>query len=276
MKPLFFILGCLFLILMSACSGLAPTSTPASVEATATDTLTPTIIWFPPTNTPTIFPTPTILPTQDQHPGIGDLLFTDTFGDAGLWSISRAANASAIVNLDRLVLTISGQGPVLLVSQRSQPSLGDFYAEVDVTLNLCGGKDQYGVDFRAAPGGNDYRFAVSCDGMTRVERSISGSISPLNEWLVTGDAPIGAPAELTLGVWAVGGEMRFFINSHYQFTVRDPVLHEGTIGFYVYATAMDPITASFSNLTVYSVSYASPTPSLTPSLTPVPSRTPSQ
>jgi hypothetical protein len=51
------------------------------------------------------------------------------------------------------------------------------------------------------------------------------------------------------------------------------VLHAGTLGFYVYANGTTPITVSFSDLSVYSVAFIAPTPSLTPSRTPIPTWT---
>jgi hypothetical protein len=127
--------------------------------------------------------------------------------------------------------------------------------------------------FRAV-GNNYYRFTVSCDGQARLERLLSGSNSPLLDWQPSGDAPIAAPAQVKLGIWAAGGEMRVFLNDHYQFVVRDRVLHTGTLGFFAYVNGATPITVSFSDLSVYSVAYISPTPSLTPSRTLIPTRTP--
>ncbi len=279
MKLTIFSQGTLLLVFLTACSGLfpAPTLTPTPVPGT--ETPTPTILWFPPTNTPATFPTRTILSTPEQRPGLGELLFTDSFDSrAGtgttqqpdLWSTSVAAWASATVTRNRLILSISGQGPVSIASLRSQPTLGNFYAEATVKLSLCGSKDQFGMIFRAAPGDNYYRFAVRCDGQARPERVLSGSNSPLLDWQSSGDAPIAAPAEVKLGVWTLGSEMRFFLNDHYQFTVRDPLLPAGTLGFFVYASGATPITASFSDLAVYSVYYTSPTPSPTSSRTPTP------
>jgi hypothetical protein len=141
---------------------------------------------------------------------------------------------------------------------------------------LCAGKDQFGIVFRATPGGNDYRFMVSCDGAVRLGRATSGSLLPLLDWLPTGDAPIGAPAEVKLGVWAAGNEMRFFLNDQFQFTFRDPILHAGTLGFFVYVNGTAPITVSFSDLSVYSVTYIPPVPSPIPSITLLPSLTPSK
>jgi len=285
MKLTIFCLGMLPLFILTACSGLFPAPTLTPTPVSATETPTNTIPWFPATNTPTIFPTQTSQSTPEQRPGLGELLFTDSFDShtgtgttpqPDLWSTSVASWASATVDRNRLLLSISGQGPVSIASLRSQPTLGDFYAEATVALSLCGVKDQFGMVFRAAPGDNFYRFTVRCDGQARLERVLSGFNSPLLDWQPSGDAPSSAPAEVKLGIWTEGSEMRFFLNDHLQFTVRDPVLHAGTLGFFVYASANTPITASFSDLSVYSVSYVSQTPSLTPSSSPIPDGTPVQ
>ncbi|MGZ6345992.1 MAG: hypothetical protein ACXWNC_00265 [Anaerolineales bacterium] len=262
------------LVFLAACSAppAAPTETIALVPDT--QTATPTIIWFPATDTPTFFPTQTLLSTQDLRPGLGELLFLDNFDQADLWNTSKSDTTSVTVTRNQLLLSISGSGPLTVFSLRSQPFLADFYAEATVTLSLCGGKDQFGMLFRAAFGDSYYRFVITCDGQTRLERMVSGSLVPLNAWLSSGDAPIAAPAEVKLGVWAAGSEMRFFLNDHLQFTFRDTALHNGTLGFYIFADGVAPITASFSELSAYPVVYVSPVPSLTPSRTPTLTRTP--
>ncbi len=274
MKLTYYCRVMLLLVFLTACSGIFPAQPPTPTPISGTETPTATIVWFPATVTPTTFLTPTILATPEHRPGLGDLLFTDTFDKPSLWTTSVTTWATASVARNRLILSISGQGPVSIISLRSQPTLGDFYAEVSVKLSLCESRDQFGMIFRAAPGDNYYRFVIGCDGQTRLERSLSGSNSPLLDWLPSGDAPIAAPADIKLGVWAVSDEMRFFLNDHFQFTVNDPVLHNGTLGFFAYAGGAEPITVSFMDLSVYSVSYVSPTPSPIPSITPTPSRTP--
>jgi hypothetical protein len=259
--------------LASACSGLfpapAPTSTPVTTNAA---TATPTIVWFPATNTPTPFATPVILPTGEARPGLGGLLLADTFDDASLWTTAVGANASAVVDRSRLTLTARAKNYIL--SLRTESVLEDFYAEVDVRLSLCRGSDAYGIAFRAMGNADYYRFAVNCNGEARLERVRNGEMVPLGGWLLSGDAPPGAPGEVRLGVWAAGGEMRFFLNDRYQFTVRDPVFRSGTLGMFIVSSSAAEETVSFSNLTVYAVTYVSPTPSPTPSRTPTPTRTP--
>ncbi len=254
---------------LAACSGLNPTPT-STPTLSSTATPTPTIIWFPATNTPTVFPTQPPSQTEQYHPGIGDLIFSDSFDQPDLWNAASSAQASASLIRNRLVLSINEPGPLSIISLRNQPALGDFYAQATVDLSLCSGMDQYGMIFRASGGGNYYRLTVNCSGQVRLERVRAGEIYPLLDWLSSGDAPAGAPAQIKLGIWAVGREMRVFLNDHFQFSAVDPVFSGGTLGFFIYTSDQTPVTVSFSELSVYSVFYTSPTPSLTPSNTPTP------
>lgn len=256
-------------LVLGACSGLFPVPTATAPLPPASKTST--IVWFPPTNTPTTFPSPSSQPpTAEPLPGVGSLLFSDDFGDATLWNVSTSASASAQVENDRLTLSLAS-GFLTIASLRAEPTLGDFYAEVTASPSLCRGRDQYGLLFRAAPGGSYYRFVLACDGTIRLERVRGGAAADiLQNWLPSGDAPSGAPAQVKIGVWVVGNEMRFLLNDRFQFSWRDPILHTGTLGFFAYAIGTTPLIVSFSALKVYSVSYVSPTPTSTPTRTPVP------
>jgi hypothetical protein len=256
-------------LVLAACTG--PIALPTETATPfSTETPTPTIIWFPPTNTPTFFLTQPATPTQEYRPGVGSLIFSDSFDQPALWNTTNSESASAAVTRNQLVLSISGPGPLSITSLRSQPETGDFFAESMVDISLCSGKDQYGMIFRASGSANYYRFAINCSGQMRLERLRAGETYPLNDWLPSGDAPFGAPAQVKIGVWAVGREMRVFLNDHYQVSVLDPVFSSGTIGFFVFASGQNPVTISFSNLSVYSVFYVPPTPTPVPSWTPIP------
>lgn len=198
------------------------------------------------------------------------MIFSDSFSQPAVWDTASSAQASAVVARNRLLLSINGPGPLRVVSMRSQPLLGDFYAEALVDISLCAGTDQYGMIFRASSGNDYYRFVVNCKGEARLERLRGGETYPLLDWMSSGDAPFGAPAQVKMGVWAVGRELRVFLNDHFQFSQSDPVFSSGTIGFFIYAGGQNPVTVSFSDLSVYSVFYIFPTPSLTPSNTPSP------
>ncbi len=271
--PLVAIFACSGLLgglLLAACADLTPTPPATITPIPATDTPTVTVVWFPPTRTRPQFPTQAMAPTQEYHPGIGPLIFSDSFNQPDLWDTAASDVANALVTRNRLVLSYSGQAPLSVASLRKEPLLGDFYAEATADVSLCGSKDQYGLVFRAAPGSNYYRFAVNCNGEVRLERSVNGQVYPIQDWVSSGDATFGAPAHLTLAVWVVGDEIRAFLNDSFQFSVRDPVFRTGSLGFFVSAAGNSAITASFSDLLVYSVSYTPPAPSATPTRTPKP------
>jgi hypothetical protein len=164
--------------------------------------------------------------------------------------------------------------PVNLSSLNKELMLTDFYAEVNVSVNRCFGPDTYGLLFRAASEAYAYRFLLNCSGKARVERVRDGTTVPLQDWLVSGDAPPGAPGNVKMGIWAAGVEMRFFLNDRYQFSIVDPLFKSGGLGVYLNASSQEGMNISFSNLTVSSVTYVSPTPTVTPSRTPLPTRTP--
>jgi hypothetical protein len=256
-------------LILAACSGQIqpPTATPT---LPATETPTATIVWFPSTDTPTTFPTLPPVPTEDYRPGVSDLIFSDSFDQAAFWNTANSAQASATVTRNRLVLSITEPGPLSIASLRSQPAVGDFYAEAMADVSLCSGKDQYGMLFRGSGSGDYYRFVINCNGQERLERVRGGVAYPLLDWLSSNDASMGAPVQIKMGVWDVGREMRLFLNDRYQFSVRDPVFSAGTVGFFIYANGASPVTVSFSDLSVYSVSYILPTPSPLPSQTPIP------
>ena len=259
---------------LTACSGFLPAPTPTpSPLPTATSTVTPTIIWFPPTETYTPIPTQIIIPTPEGRPGLGEVLFIDNFDQPEFWDTAVSNTASAIIERNLLTLAVN-QPRVTVVSLRKETRLGDFYAEITTSLSLCSGPDEYGLLVRVSSAGDYYRYAVNCAGQVRLERIRSGQPYPVQDWLLSGDAPPGAPGEVKIGVWAVGSEMRFFLNDRHQFTVRDPVFRSGTLGVFARSVGETAVTVSFSDLIIRSVSYLSPTPTAMPSHTPTPTRTP--
>ena len=265
-------------LLLSAC---VPTSsvdtTPPSLSAVSTAlSPTATIVWFPPTATWTPFPTTQASATPLPFPGLGVQVFSDDFSDPKNWPDAKPESDGAnslILDRNRLTLALN-ISPASLVSLQNGLLLRDFYAEMTVSANRCFGPDAYGMLFRAASEAYAYRFVLNCSGQARVDRIRGGEIIPLQDWLPSGDAPPGAPGEVRMGVWAAGVEMRFFLNGRYQFTVIDPVFRNGTLGAFASASSEDGMNISFSNLTVNSVDYISPTPTATASKTPKPTRTP--
>lgn len=241
--------GAGLLLVCSACfparAALPPTETPLpSPSATAT------IVWFPPTPTYTPFPTVAPSPTAELRGGLGDLLLEDDFSDAAPWSTSSDDNASVTVASGRINLILNSADDYVLSTRTSQNFL-DFYVEITATPNFCHGEDEYGLIIRDLDG-DHYRLALSCDGRVKVDRSYNG-LSRQAGWLESGAIPSVAPSSSRLAVWAVGSEMRFFVNDLYLFTVTDSLLYKGTIGVFVHTAGQDDVSVSFSDLKVWGV-----------------------
>lgn len=264
MKPArIFLLLLSGLLLTAACLPVdtnPPTATPHPTDAA---TPTATIVWFPPSATPTSLAIPTYTGTPEMSPGIGRVILNDDFSDDNAWDTAASNNGSATISRNRLALTV--QPGYYLSSMRWETSLRNFYAEITARPSLCRSEDNYGLIVRGI-GNYFYRFVLNCNRQIRAERVNGGTKLSIHEPVPSGDAP-GAPGEVQIGIWAVGSEMRLFLNGRYQFSVSDRSFPSGALGVYVRSAGDTPVTVTFSDLKVYDVDYVLPT--ATP-LTPLP------
>jgi hypothetical protein len=253
--------------LYSACLPIPGGSQVTVNEATAEPTLTSTIIWFPPTNTPKPTEIPaTKTPTPEQRPGIGNVLFEDDFTKPALWLLGRFDGGSIALGLNEITLATSSP-KALLVTFRQEPTLSDFYAEVTISPNLCALQDAYGLAFRAGNFTDYYAFLLSCDGQVRLERDKLSERIPLENWSpVVGPVTSDIGGRVKLGVWAQGREMRFFVNGIYQFSVNDPSFPRGLIGLIIRSAGETSMTANFSDLVVKAVSSVAVQPTSVPTI----------
>lgn len=257
-----------------ACAPAAEQTPPAPATAPPAATETPTIVWFPATNTPTPLPQFTPSPTQPALPGVGSLIFRDDFSDPALWNTPASDQVYSSVENNRLYLVARAPKALLITDRRGTNLLTDFYVELTATTNLCRPGDEYGLMVRFNGYQDYYRFTINCDTTVRADRVSQGVSLPLQPPVASGDAPPGAPGEVRIGVWSAGTEMRLFLNGRYQFTVNDPLFRAGGLAVFVRAGSETQLSVNFADLTVSSVSYASSTPTFTPSHTPTPTRTP--
>ena len=229
----------------------------AQPAATTPAPPSPTIIWFPPTATFTPQLIPTKAPTPEQKPGVGAVLLTDNFSSPESWN--TAVSDQATVDVSRDQLTIAVQPGFSDASLRKDTTFGNFYAEITARLSLCKAQDSYGFLLRAPNNVAYYSFTLACDGTARAERVSVGTPHELQPPIPSGDVPPGAPGEVRMGVWAVGSEMRFFLNDRYQFSVTDKNYPSGAIGVFARSAEDTPLTVLFSDLVVYDVNYSPPT-----------------
>lgn len=191
-----------------------------------------------------------------MSPGIGLQIINDDFSDESLWDTAISDQASASISRNRL--TLVAQPDVYLASLRRDITLGNFYAEISARPSLCRADDQYGIIIRAV-GNSFYRFVLSCNGLVHVERVSSSVKLVIYQPVASGDAPRGAPGEVRIGMWAVGGEMRLFLNGRFQFSVTEKTFPSGALGVFARSSGVTPVTITFSDLTVYDVDYVAPT-----------------
>ncbi|MBK6792566.1 MAG: hypothetical protein IPG80_08480 [Anaerolineales bacterium] len=248
-----------FLTSCSAMDALLATSTP--MPATETPPPTATILWFPPSATSTPQLLSTKAPTPEMRPGLGTDLLTDDFSDRFNWDTATSNEASAEINDNRLTLAVQSQ--VYMTSLRRDTLLSDYYAEITAQPSLCRGEDSYGILIRAN-GGSYYRFALACDGTVRAERVNNSVRLVLQQPLPSGDVPPGAPGNVRIGVWVVGGEMRLFLNGRFQFNIYDPSFPIGSIGVFVRSAGETAAVVSFSDLVIQEVNYTPPAVTATP------------
>lgn len=244
--------------LVSACSVLdAPTAEPLPTPtATETPVQTPTRIWFPPSATSPAQAFATYTATPEMRPGLGNTTLRDSFTDADVWNTASSSEGSASVDNGRL--TLVAQENTYIFSLRRYLDVSKFYVEVTARPSLCRGGDSYGILVRANAVAY-YRFTLSCDGMVGAERVRFNNRQILQEPTPSGDAPPGAPGEVRIGLWAVGTEMRLFLNGRFQFAVNDSSYANGTVGFFASSAGDTPVTVNFTDLILREVSFDLPT-----------------
>lgn len=266
----------LILLSISACLPQLTDQTPddLSGETPTGSSPTATVQWFPSTSTPTITVRESPTTTPVLYPGIGGVLATDDFADPSRWDTRVGSGGSVVVDGGHITVTIHERGLAITSLQAGPGQYSDFYAELTATLGLCRGSDEYGLLVRAQSYSDYYRLVLACDRSVRLERVRGGSTAILIPAAPSADAPYGSPGRVSIGMWASGPEMRFFLNNHLQFSVVDPLFGFGKLGVFARANNETTVTVSFSDLRVRGVEYSSPTPIPTPRDTPRPTRTP--
>ena len=249
----FLLAGCLIPGACVPATPIPPTETPLPSD---TPLPTATIIWFPPSATPTLKSLPTNTPARDMSPGIGSVILNDDFSDDSAWDTAASDQGTAAIARNRL--TLAAEPDVYLVSMNRDVVLNDFYAEITARPSLCRGNDSYGIIIRST-GNSFYRFSLTCDSMVSMERIKNSVRLLMQEPTPSGDAPRGAPGEVRIGIWANGSEMRFFLNGRFQFSIKDPSTPSGSFGVFARGAGDTPVSVIFSDFTVYDVNYIAPT-----------------
>jgi hypothetical protein len=85
----------------------------------------------------------------------------------------------------------------------------------------------------------------------RLDKYYNQIASSPQPWTLSGAVPPGAPSLSRIGVQAQGKELQFFVNDQFQFSVQDPSLTGGSLGFFARSANDTSVTVSFSELEIY-------------------------
>lgn len=250
MNKCLLILLCLALVL-TACQAGGPGMTATVTPEAFAPTTTPTVVWFPTTApalpTATLRPVPSATPLPPPEPG--RLLLEETFSPPGAWQTYSIKEGN--VGYGRNELTFALSSPrANLISYRSKDSFGDMYLEITANPSLCQGNDQFGVLFRVQSENTYDRLMLTCGGSVRLERFVSGASSLLQDW-ITSPQLAASPDGVKLGIWAVGKDVRLYLNDILLFSVMDDRLSTGSLGLYARSMGETALTVNFSGLKVY-------------------------
>ena len=245
-------------VLLAACASpqgmeSTPTTPPTELPPTAT------VIWFPATATPTPFPTRGVTPTPEMLTGIGPLAFEDDFSNPSAWESLQRPSGQVAIAPGELAISLSGTNGYLF-SLRNDPQLADYYLETSLQSNLCAPGDSFGMLLRASTFQDYYRWSINCDGYQRVERIRAGNVTVLQDWTPSAQVLPGAPQVFRLGLLADGGELRFFVEDAYQFSVRDGAFPAGGVGFFARSSGDSPVSVSLRDLQFFSLDASAPIP----------------
>jgi hypothetical protein len=210
-----------------------PTET---MTTTATETLTPTATE---TLTPENPPTETIPATPDPGERLGGIRFDERFDGSSGWGWTYVEDEVVTFGLQSggvlAAFQDSNQGWRISLGPDSF-SAGDQRVQVTAQALACGDQDEWGLLYRSefTENGkfNGYVFKLNCAGQVRVERLQENQSSVLLGWVLVDGANKGAGGENTLMIWAVGSEMRFYVNDIYVGTVMDENYESGEYGIY--------------------------------------------
>lgn len=242
-----FLVGCLPL------EGPLVEDTPQPTQtATPSPSITPTVIWFPPTETPVVTPTRELTPTPGVMAELGEILYQDPFISSEGWSLPQNERGQINIGNGEMNIIIN-ETDSYFAGIREKPDASEFYAEITANPVLCSARDEYGLLFSVYGNDQYYRFALSCSGEMRLDRLTAGGITVLYPWTRNASVPSGAPSVTKLAVLVIGGEIHLYINGESPFSITDQQNTYGSFGVYARSVGETAMTVSFSDFIVREV-----------------------
>ena len=279
------VLICLILFLFTGCipqqlKSIIPGQNQINSDTAATETATPLVFAPPkdpyqtpdpnaptrtpdpniPTRTPTITFTPTTTPTATLDPEdpvsyLGDPWFRDNFVNGSNFFLYDEPQSSYRVDNNQMIL-VAKKSNNFETWSLAAPNLYNFYLEITGTFGEeCGGKDRYGLIFRAPNTKEGYLLSIACDGSFRLStwEDEEERYTSLKPWTTSEYINSGPGAENRLGIKTDGITLTVFINGHQVFELDDSTFGTGRFGILVAATNTPGFTAYLSEIAYWAL-----------------------
>jgi hypothetical protein len=210
-----------------------------------------------------LLPTAAPLTTQDPNdPRAGlDLSspdYTDDFSVQGRWysglddaGVRLAFEGEAFAATDKLT-------DLFIFYSGSTRSDSNFYAEIDMTIGPCSGRDGGGMAVRVDSSldyDRSYVFEVACNGEYRLRRFIDYDTIPvvLLNWTYSDAIHKGPNVTNRIGVLANGNELYLFANGVLltQNPIQDNAYAQGIYGIFASADETPFLKVLFDNFAVW-------------------------
>jgi hypothetical protein len=224
----------------------------ATATHTPNPTNTPTVVWFPPTETPVVTPTREVTPTPGVMAELGEIIYEDDFNSPEGWILPESGRGLITVGNGELNIIIN-EPSSYLSSTREKPDVGNFYAEITTNPVLCSSRDEYGFLFGVYGGIQYYTFGLSCSGEVRLLKFESGNFITLLPWTRNASVPAGAPSVTRIAVLAVDDEIQIYINGEPLFSIEGQQRRFGSFGVYARSVGDTAVTVSFKDFIVREV-----------------------
>lgn len=215
---------------------------PPTPSSTATETSTPTL-----TLTPTVTETPEGVP-GDPVLSLGSPTFKDNFADGSNFYLYDEPQSSYAVDEGHMIL-VAKKANGYETWSLSWGDLTNFYLEITGTFGEeCGGKDRYGMIFRAPDTSQGYLVSISCDGSFRLSSwdSEDEEYTVIKKWASSEHINAGPGGTNRLGIKVKGSKLTGYINGHQVFEKTDSSFSKGRFGVLVAATDTPGFTAYLS------------------------------
>ena len=220
--------------------------------ATPSPSITPTVVWFPPTETPAATPTREPTPTPGVMAELGEILYQDPFISSEGWSLPQNERGQINIGNGEMNIIIN-ETDSYFAGIREKPDVSEFYAEITANPVLCSARDEYGFLFSVYGNDQYYRFALSCSGEMRLDRLTAAGITVLYPWTRNASVPPGAPSVTKLAVLVVDVEIHLYINGESPFSITGQQSTYGSFGVYARSVGETAMTVSFSDLIIREV-----------------------